>query len=129
VAAALALRPQALPAAAVEGDGAVALRSCQGFGVHVTEHEHAPAGGVLHHRGDEALAALPVELGGVHARTSKPRARSSRLSAGMRTSPEWKTLAASAASTSAAAKTAAKSASLPAPPEATSGTSQMARAA
>src|SRR5690606_18935921 len=102
---------------------------------HVAQHQHAQAGGVLHDRRQQAALPVPgqcIDVDSdvhVHSRTSMPCPRRNRLSAGIGTAPEWNTLAASAASTSASRNASAKCAIVPAPPEATSGTSQTARTA
>jgi hypothetical protein len=97
VARGLPLGPEAPLAAAPEGDSARGLRRRQGFPVHVSEHEHRAAAGVLNDGRQQTAALVPVEF--LHSRTSIPAPRRRRFRLGMAISPEWNTLAASAAST------------------------------
>src|SRR5262249_22262110 len=95
------------------------------------QHQHCAAVGVLHDGGHQAVTLGEVDGGDVeaHSRTSTPLAASVVLRSGMAMAPEWNTLAASAASTRALSNTSTKCSGAPAPPEATSGTSQMSRTA
>src|SRR5207302_5760315 len=72
VAAGLALLPEALPRAAVEGGPATAPRRLPRLAVHVGHHQHLTGLRVLHHRGDQSRR---IEGGldlGSHRRTSTP---------------------------------------------------------
>src|SRR5579871_4782915 len=112
-------------------------RLTQSFSVHVTDHEHRAGINVLNHGWQQAVALSEVQGVDVgeaegrardHAgtvatgRTSIPAATNSRFRSGMAIAPLWNTLAANAASTPACLNTSRKCSTLPAPPEATSGT-------
>ena len=100
----LAFFPQPVLAAAEEHDTAARQRREQRFAVHVAEHQHRAAAGVLHHGRDESIALGEVHFveieegdwspGGIHIAsgqhnlTGTPAARSCSLSLGMRTVPE-----------------------------------------
>jgi len=60
VAAGLALGPQALAGAGVEGDTTLGHGLLIGFGVHVAQHEHLPGVGILDDGGDEAVHLIEV---------------------------------------------------------------------
>src|SRR6478735_10365891 len=100
VAGRLALAPDALSRARPEMH--LAGRECffERRAIRVTEHQHATVVRVLHDERDEAAALCPVDRRGEtgHRRTGMPRAARNALSAPMRISPLWNTLAASAAS-------------------------------
>src|SRR5699024_2214528 len=130
------LGPQAVLAAAEEGHVAAGLRGFQRLAVHVAEHQHAAVVHMLHDHGQQAVALAPVQCRRIesgcvlcHERTSTPARARCCFRSGMAMLPEWNTLAASAASTSARANTSTKCAMVPAPPDATSGTRHAARAA
>jgi len=74
VARGLALGPKLVAAAAEERDAALGERAAQRFGIHVAQHQHAAAAGILHDRGQQAAALVPVELrerGVSHGRISR----------------------------------------------------------
>src|SRR5690348_6433369 len=129
----LAFLPQPL-LAATEKHGALALqRLLERLTIHVRHHEYGAGVGVLHDGRDEAVAFLEIDArdiqGCAHSRISMPDAASVVLRSGIAMAPEWNTLAASAASTDAFSKTSTKCWGAPAPPDATSGTSQTSRTA
>src|SRR5947209_1319289 len=84
--------------------------------VHVREHQHLAAVGVLDHGRDEALREI-----GAHRRTSTPIEASSCLTPPIESSPKWNTDAASAASAPPAVRASYMCRAEPAPPEAITG--------
>src|SRR5690625_5683074 len=77
---------------------------------------------MLHDHGQQAVALAPVQCRRIesgcvlcHERTSTPARARCCFKSGMAMLPEWNTLAASAASTSACANTSTKCAMVPAP--------------
>ena len=58
VAAGFALRPEALPRAAVKGDASLGEALFVGFAVHVAEHQHLQGAVVLHDGGDQPVGLL-----------------------------------------------------------------------
>ena len=58
VAAGLALGPQALAGAAIEGDTALGLGLLEGFLVHVAEHQDLEAVGILYDDGKQSVGCL-----------------------------------------------------------------------
>ena len=58
VAAGLALGPQGLAGAAVEGDAALGLGLLEGFLVHVAEHQYLEAVGILYDDGKQSVGCL-----------------------------------------------------------------------
>lgn len=55
IAALLALVPEFTPAAAPEDSLSACQCAVQALGIHPGQHEHTPAGGILHNRGNEPL--------------------------------------------------------------------------
>ena len=67
VAAGLALGPQGLAGAAIEGDTALGLGLLEGFLVHVAEHQHLEAVGILYDDGKQSVGCLTeVEILEIH---------------------------------------------------------------
>src|SRR5690606_23936998 len=126
------LRPQTILAAAEERDASLRERRAQRFAIHVAEHQHRAAAGVLDDRGQQPVAFVPregIDLFEFHGRISIEVWRKYALRSGMCSVPVWNTLAASAPSTFVFANTSAKCSRAPAPPDAISGTLQTRRTA
>ena len=85
----LALGPQPGFAAAPKRHPAACPGLLQRLGVHVAEHQHGAAAGVLHDGRQQASALAPIQvLQFRHRRTSMPSARSCRLRSGIAMAPE-----------------------------------------
>src|SRR5690606_28334472 len=116
--------PQPLFASAEEGNAFVGYGFFVGLVVHVPEHEHFPAEGVLYNAGQEAIAVAEgwsLVHGEVDFRTAMPRSSKYDFRSGIRISPKWKMLAANAASALPVTNTSTKCPGTPAPPDAITG--------
>src|SRR4051812_14608307 len=120
---ALALLPQGAPRPRPVHRLARIDGALQRLAAHPRDHQDLVRGGVLRHRGHQALG-VPGDLvqPARHRRISIPRAAMKRLASGMRISPKWNTDAASTASARPCSIPSARCSSLPTPPLAITGT-------
>src|ERR1700679_2293536 len=83
-----AMGPQAALASAPKGDATGGFGGGQGLAIHIAEHQHGAAIGVLNDGWNQAVHFFPFERWQLQGRTSMPRARSSRRRFGIAISPE-----------------------------------------